>query len=888
MKNNRVDYFFDKQPPLLFVEELRKPLHTYKPKWFSRTEISAGEVYVQGTYLVNYFPDEEKLLETATEDFNFFLSLYGIAGDRYPIKIVKYPTQCFEAFCIRVHTDGCEIQANDTEGVRRALVYLEDEMHRREGAILPLGEIVRKPSISERITRGFFSPTNRPPKNVDELWDDIDYYPDSYLNRLAHDGTNGLWIYAHFNKLLTSDCFPEYGAESARRIEKLNRIVAKCRRYGIKVWIFGVEPSALTPDMAAKYPDAVSGKGWNGNSTICTYTEKGAEYCIEMTQRLMEQVPNLGGIIDITYGERPTTCASLQNLCDCPRCRNRSRGEILAHNLDLLQEGIRRSGSKAQFVSWTYEHRLSPWEEIEDYVRRAPSDVVLMENFEDAGYTEQLGKERQAFDYWLSYAGPSQMFEGAAQVALEEKKTMFAKMQVCCSHELATVPYIPVPGILFDKYAGAYQCNVKGVMQCWYFGNYPSLMSKAAGELAFMSDFTDKDAFLEHLAGIYYGRQAKQMVRAWNAFEKGYANYPLNSMFSYYGPMHDGVVWELSLLPKNRPLSRSWLLPDPPNGDRIGECLQSGHDLDEAILLTEAMKTHWNEGLQQLPERGPQEQKNIAQTLAVLFRSGNNILRFYALREQLGLGVGNPDEILTEMEKIVDDEIKNSQEMIPLCNKDPRLGYHSEAEGFKFFPEKLESRIAHLQELKATEFVHVRDRLQKGKVALEYYLGIDEEISDTDTYCMQQGDLETAECATLSNGAAFKATYDDRNIWIDLRSAEQTRWVLCFEYRLMWPAPAIVLEKGKLDLAFCVYTHQSIYGDRIQQELGKYELQAVDGEPGHYVLKISREKTGWTKDTPLKLRIVADGISWVPEEEPVRTLGKVEGSPGQFGWLLPQ
>lgn len=886
--SNRVDYFFDKQPPLSFVDELRKPLHMQKPKWFGRTELKEGEVCASGAYIIHEFPDEEKLLETAIEDFCFFLSLYNVAGNQYPIRIVKRPTQCFEAFRIRIEQDGCIVEAEDTEGVRRALVYLEDEMHRREGAILPVGVISKVPVIRERITRGFYSPTNRPPKNVDELLDDVDYYPDNYLNRLAHDGTNGLWIYAHFHKLLTSNCFPEYGVDSDKRIAKLKRVVAKCKRYGIKVWIFGVEPSALTPDMAAKYPDAVSGKGWNGNSTICTYTEKGAQYCIEMTQRLMEQVPDLGGIIDITFGERPTTCVMLDDLCDCPRCRTRGRGEVLAHTVDLLKEGIRRAGSKAEFVSWTYQHRLSPMDEIEEYVRKAPQDVVQMENFEDAGYIEQLGKERQAMDYWLSYTGPSQMFEGAAQTALEEKKTMFAKMQVCCSHELATVPYIPVPGILFDKYAGAHKYDVKGVMQCWYFGNYPSLMSKAAGELAFMEDFSDKDAFLEHLAGIYYGSQAKQMVKAWRGFEKGYSNYPLNIMFSYYGPMHDGVAWELALLPKNRPLPRTWLLPDPPDGDRIGECLQSGHDLDEAILLTQAMKTYWDEGLQQMPERGPKEQKNIAKALSVLFHSGNNILRFYALREQLGLDDGNSEQILSEMEKIVEDEICNSREMIAVCREDSRLGYHSEAEGFKFFPEKLERRICQLQELKQSEFPLVRKRLAEGKTALEYYQGVDTTDPDTVTYLVKREGLETADCVTLSNGAQFKVAYDDADIQIELRASEQCRWVFCLEYRLMWPAPAIVLQNGKLDLAFCVYTHQSIYGERIGQELDKYELVAVAGEPGHYVLKISREKTGWIKDTPLKLRIVADGVSWAEEEDPVCTLGKVEASPGQFGWLLPQ
>ena len=392
MGSTRIDPYFYKQPPLLFVDELRKPIHVVKPEWFGRNELGNGEVSAAGAFLMNEFPDEEGLLETAVDDFNLFLQVHDARGERYPIRMIYKETECFEAYRILVKEDSCMVEAADTEGIRRALIYLEDEMLRREGAILPLGEISRKPAIRARITRGFFSPTNRPPKCQDELLDDMDYYPDEYLNRLVHDGTNGLWIYTYFNQLLTSDCFTEYGKDSVKRIAKLRRVVEKCKRYGIKVYVFGVEPFALAPEIAVNYPDSVGGIAWNGHHTVCTYSELGAKYCVEATQRLMEQVPDLGGIIDITYGERPTTCASLRDLCQCPRCRQHTRSEILAHNIDLLKEGIRRAGSKADFISWTYEHRVTPMDEIKDYVRRAPSDVVLMENFEDAGYTEQLGK----------------------------------------------------------------------------------------------------------------------------------------------------------------------------------------------------------------------------------------------------------------------------------------------------------------------------------------------------------------------------------------------------------------------------------------------------------------------------------------------------------------
>ncbi len=716
------------QPPLKFVDELRKPVHTGKPEWFGRNRLNEGEVSAEGTYLINEFPDAEGLLETVIDDFNLFLQVHEIGGTQYPITLVQKPTECFEAYCIRVTEEGCIIEAEDTEGIRRGLIYIEDEMLRREGAILPSGDIYRKPSIRARITRGFFSPTNRPPKNQDELMDDIDYYPDEYLNRLAHDGTNGLWIYTYFNQLMTSDIFTEYGEGSAQRIRKLQKVVDKCKRYGIKVYVFGVEPFAMDLAIADKYDDS------------------------------------LGGIIDITYGERPTTCASLPNYCVCPRCRNHSRSEILAHNIDLLKEGIRRAGSKADFISWTYAHRITPSEEIKDYVRRAPSDVMLMENFEDAGFTEQLGKTRQAIDYWLSYVGPSQMFETAARTAVETGKTMFAKMQVCCSHELATVPYIPAPGIIFDKFAGARKYGVEGVMECWYFGNYPSLMSKAAGELAFMDDFSEKEKFLEYLAGPYYGSRAKEAVAAWNHFEKSYVNYPVNIMFSYYGPMHDGVIWDMALLPKDTSLPRTWQLLDKPDGDRIGECLKSGHTLEEAITLTEIMRAEWLEGLNILPDNGPMEQQTVAAALQLLFASGNNILKFYELRTQLAKGLGNAEEILQQMEAIIEEEIANSTQMIDLCHADSRLGYHSEAEGFKFFPAKLADRIAKLKVMKQQEFAEVRQNIAEGKAPLPWYEG-----KVGPGYQLTAGKLEDAKFEDISEEALFRAAYDKDKLYIEVK-----------------------------------------------------------------------------------------------------------------------
>ena len=39
----------------------------------------------------------------------------------------------------------------------------------------------------------------------------INYYPDQYLNRLAHEGVNGFWLNIDFRDLVPTTCIPEAG-----------------------------------------------------------------------------------------------------------------------------------------------------------------------------------------------------------------------------------------------------------------------------------------------------------------------------------------------------------------------------------------------------------------------------------------------------------------------------------------------------------------------------------------------------------------------------------------------------------------------------------------------------------------------------------------------------
>ena len=274
-----------------------------------------GEIFAGGAYINERVPDGEGLLDTAYEDFTRFLSVTGSLGTRYPISFRASDTLPSDSYTITVNERECTVFASDVEACRRAVFYLEEEFVKREGAVLPIGSVTRRAKIKDRITRGFFSPTNRAPKWGDELFDDVDYYPDEYLNRLAHNGTNGLWIYTSFAQLIKSPYVPSSVEGCERRMQKLSEVVKKCRRYGVKVYIFAIEPMGLTEDECEPCLDMLGADASSSfpkpRRPFCPRIDKTREHIIYCLENIFKSIPELAGYISITAGERPTTCASV-------------------------------------------------------------------------------------------------------------------------------------------------------------------------------------------------------------------------------------------------------------------------------------------------------------------------------------------------------------------------------------------------------------------------------------------------------------------------------------------------------------------------------------------------------------------------------------------------
>jgi hypothetical protein len=803
-----------------FIEDLKAPMWTHHPWKKIRLEKNCADLS-GGVKLKAGFTDPGNLLDTAYDDLKCFLTAGGVSdkSGEFIIETAFAPGLEGEAFRLEIEPKVCRILSSGTEGIRRGIFHFEDEMLRRDGPYLPLGSVERRPIIQRRISRCFFGPIKRPPKMRDELMDDVDYYPEQYLNRLAHDGVNGLWLTIEFRDLCSTSFTPDEGKDAAKRLAKLKRTVASCLRYGIRTYIFSIEPRAwdLNSPVLKKYPE-LGGAIIGDKKCFCPFSESAQNYLYESVNKIFKSVPDLGGMINISHGERPTTCLSVLSSTetghiDCPRCSDKAPYEILAASLSAMEKGMHDAAPDAELMSWLYmpqpqmfstgdPYSLAEW--VYGIPAHTPKGVILQFNFESGVKRIEFGKELVGGDYWISNPGPSSRFERIAETAKKNKTSIAAKIQTGCSHEVATVPYVPVPSLLYRKFSEMRRLGVSHVMLCWYFGNYPGLMNKVASELTFEPFPKDEDTFLQRLASIYCKKKdVSKIVEAWKYFSKGYENYPLTNMFQYYGPMHDGPVWPLLLKPADTPLSPTWQIGSsitrtswPPSGDRIGECLGDVLTLRETTELARRMSTSWDKGVAILSELEPQygdeperiSDIGIAKALGIQFRSGYNILRFYLLREEMLRMDGSKRlQILNQLCEIIREEIELDKKLLVLCENDSRLGFHSEAEGYKYFPEKINWRMDQLRKILTYDAPEIESIIRKGNALFPEYTSKNptgpaascKPLRDsllTDKVKIDSLDLQWQKCGNNQEGQTMRwaACYDREALYIIVSDSVKT------------------------------------------------------------------------------------------------------------------
>ena len=642
------------------------------------------------------FSDPEGVLQSAVSSLRRYM--FQTIGFSYPV-ILQLAKRNWkkETFELVISGDSAQITGDGLEGLRRGIYELIRMWNSSLTPHIVPQKIRRTAWVRNRISRCFFSPINRPPANRDELLDDQDYYPEPYLDRLAASGVNGLYISAGLDQLCATSFSESVDPDIGKRIEKLQKIVERCRRYGIRIFLQMNEPAARAVDSPFyKKNPSIRGVESFGRNCFCPSSAEGKKYLEEACRYIFSSVKDLGGILNITLGEGLTTCASADHT-KCPRCSRVEWKEILFQTWRAMRKGMDAANPEADLICWLYLPFIQKHDErILSLLEGTPERVIIQLNCESGGTIRQNGKDYTVGDYWLAMDHPSEIFTRFAQKAEENGVEISAKIQVGCSHEVATVPFVPVPGLLYRKYRALRKLKVANIMQCWYFGNYPGLMNDAAGQLSFTPFHPTETAFLQNLAAVYWGRERSRAANVWMAFGDAYREYPASNMIQYFGPVADGISWPLYFQAQNRGLTSTWLLEPQIGGDNIVECLKD-MTMEDVLVQMEKLSSQWHRALMQYISLREQFRErplcqleiNVAEALDIQFQSAWNILKFYQARSQ--------------MLRLVDQEIINTRRMIQLTKRESLLGFHSEAEGYKYYPAKLEWRLKQLLKENACE-----------------------------------------------------------------------------------------------------------------------------------------------------------------------------------------
>jgi hypothetical protein len=450
---------------------------------------------------------------------------------------------------------------------------------------------------------------------------------------------------------------------------------------------------------------------------MCTSDPEVREWLTESCRWLFGQVPELAGAFCITASEAQTNCYShfptrqdveehYRNLTElCPRCAERSPEEVVTEVIDCIAKGVHAANPQAKVIAWNWSWEMLWGPEVNDrIVETLPPEAILMCDFERGEHKTLFDRTFFVDEYSLSIIGPSERFRRAMAVTRRRGLPIYAKLQFCCTHELASVPYMPLTGPVFEKFDNMRAEGVRGMLGCWIFGNYPGLITDLAGGLYFGGTEQGKEAALRALAARYFGAAAaEEVLAAWEEFAQAWDCYPFYIPLIYDGPMNAGPAFPLFLEPLHKPFPPSWLPSDTP-GDNMLNQIPDGEVLWFDRCLA-ALLEHWAAGLvrfeaafaeMESPTIAQYQEYGLARAVYHQMTTLRNVSRFYVEREFLlrSESVEERRAILQRLQGYLRAEADNSQACLPYMEADTRLGWHSEANIYMHTPEAIREKIA--------------------------------------------------------------------------------------------------------------------------------------------------------------------------------------------------
>jgi hypothetical protein len=253
---------------------------------------------------------------------------------------------------------------------------------------------------------------------------------------------------------------------------------------------------------------------------------------------------------------------------------------------------------------------------------------------------------------------------------------------------------------------------------------------------------------------------------------------------------------------------------------------------------------------------------------------------------------------LRQLDTIIREELDLDEKLIALCKRDSRLGFHSEAEGYKYFPEKIRWRMRQLRRVLVNDVPELKKFIRNGELLFPEYTG--KKPAGRVAHCVPskgtlwsspESDLpadlswQSSDFGPGESTVQWAAAYDANAIYIvvsDSSAAEQpssaspiSSVVVKVEPQRLWPCRRFVFNPGA--------EKPVESGLRVASESGRYRV----------VVRISLERIGLSADNlhPIRIDVRVQkrngGTSaWCPSNPTTSRLILGSDNPADLGWML--
>ena len=510
----------------------------------------------------------------------------------------------------------------------------------------------------------------------DPLWDnEIGSFPEGLLQKLSAQGVNAVWLHAVLRTLAKDPKYPEFGEGCERRLANLQKLVDRCTKYGIRVFLYMNEPRGLDPSFFRKPGrEGLGGATADLLQAMCTLNPETQRWLSDSLEKVFSTVHGLGGIFTITASENLTNCATRPGFKDtCPVCRSHSRAEIIATANRAMLQGMKRGDPKAEAILYNWAW---PKNEEEDIVNQLPKEGVRLMAVSEDGIEVCRGEVKiREDDYSISIVGPGEYARRTWGMAKKRGIPAVAKVQAANSWELSSFPYLPTMDLVARHASNLANEGVDGVMLSWSLGCCPS--SNLGVYQAFRRGEKDKEGVLNRLARKMYGDKADRARQAWKAFSDGFEDYPFTCDSIYYGPHQWGPANPLYLKPTGYRATMVGIPYDDLDGWR------SDYPRETYAQLMGRVADGFSKGCHLM--EGVAERKELD-----MFRAEQ--MHFASCRDQALFIMARERGDVVEMKRLAKSELDRAKAYWPIVRDDSRIGYESSNHYF-FIPRDVLEKI---------------------------------------------------------------------------------------------------------------------------------------------------------------------------------------------------